>query len=79
MDEALEIARHAFSRVHYSARLDRKDPDGMITTAAFRNCIGTGRKLVIQILDFFDRTGTTMREGDLRRLREDRRFGSAGG
>jgi selenocysteine-specific elongation factor len=53
----------------------------MTTATAFCDCIGTGRKLVIQILDFFDRTGTTMREGDLRRPRENRRtiFGSAGG
>lgn len=46
--------------------------NGKITAAAFRERIGTGRKLAIQILEFFDRTGTTIREGDLRRLREDR-------
>jgi selenocysteine-specific elongation factor len=46
--------------------------DGMITTAAFRDRIGIGRKLAMHILEFFDRTGITMREGDLRRIREDR-------
>jgi selenocysteine-specific elongation factor len=40
--------------------------------ATFRDHIGTGRKLAIQILEFFDRSGMTVREGDLRRTREDR-------
>src|ERR1700757_2467156 len=31
-----------------------------------------GRKLAIQILEYFDRTGMTIREGHLRRLSEDR-------
>jgi selenocysteine-specific elongation factor len=51
-----------------------------ITVAAFRDHIGIGRKLAIQILEFFDRSGITVREGDLRRTREDRlaMFGSVG-
>jgi len=37
-------------------------------------------QLAIQILEFFDRSGMTVREGDLRRTREDRlaMFGSVG-
>jgi selenocysteine-specific elongation factor len=46
--------------------------DGKITAAAFRDRVGTGRKLAIQILEFFDRSGITLREGDLRRIRKDR-------
>lgn len=57
--------------------LAKKSRDSKITAAAFRDRIGTGRKLAIQLLEFFDRTGITVREGDLRRTREDRlaRFG----
>jgi len=46
--------------------------DGKITAASFRDRVGTGRKLAIQILEFFDRSGITLREGDLRRIRKDR-------
>ncbi len=60
--------------------LAKNSQNGKITVAAFRDHIGTGRKLAIQILEFFDRTGMTVREGDLRRTREDRlaMFGSVG-
>jgi selenocysteine-specific elongation factor len=47
-------------------------PEGKITAAVFRDRIGTGRKLAIQILEFFDRTGITIRKGDLRGIRQDR-------
>jgi selenocysteine-specific elongation factor len=49
-----------------------RSPDGKITAAVFRDRIGTGRKLAIQILEFLDRTGVTVREGDLRKIRQDR-------
>ena len=60
--------------------LAKKSQDSKITAAAFRDRIGTGRKLAIQILEFFDRSGMTVREGDLRRTREDRlaMFGRVG-
>jgi hypothetical protein len=58
--------------------LAERSHDGKISAAAFRDRIGTGRKLAIQILEFFDRTGMTIREGDLRRLREDRLESSKG-
>jgi selenocysteine-specific elongation factor len=58
--------------------LAKNSQNRKVTVAAFRDRIGTGRKLAIQILEFFDRSGITVREGDLRRTREDRlaRFGS---
>ena len=62
----------SFSNWRRRRNLAQRSHDGKITAAAFCDCIGTGRKLAIQILKFFDRTGTTIREGDLRRLREDR-------
>jgi selenocysteine-specific elongation factor len=51
--------------------LTREARDGKFTAAAFRDRIGTGRKLAIQILEFLDRTGITLREGDLRSARKD--------
>ena len=44
-------------------------PDRTITAAQFRDHIQTGRKLAIQILEFFDRNGLTRRVGDTHRLR----------
>ncbi len=41
------------------------DSDGVVRAAAFRDAIGSGRKVAIQILEFFDRVGYT------RRLRDD--------
>jgi selenocysteine-specific elongation factor len=45
--------------------------DGSAQAAAFRDRIGTGRKLAIQILEYFDRVGYTRRIGDAHRLRPD--------
>jgi selenocysteine-specific elongation factor len=42
---------------------------GRIRAAAFRDRIGTGRKLAIHILEFFDKVGFTRRIGDERVLR----------
>jgi selenocysteine-specific elongation factor len=44
-------------------------PDGKITAALFRDRIGTGRKLAIQILEFFDAGAVTRRAGDAHHLR----------
>ena len=54
-------------------------PDRMFTAAQFRDRVGTGRKVAIQILEFFDRNGVTLRRGDLRRINRHRLdlFGSA--
>ena len=37
------------------------------TAAQFRDRLDNGRKVAIQILEFFDRHGITLRRGDLRR------------
>jgi selenocysteine-specific elongation factor len=42
---------------------------GEITAAAFRDAIDASRKFAIAFLDWTDRTGVTLRVGDLRRLR----------
>ncbi len=54
-------------------------PGGAFTAAQFRDRVENGRKLAIQILEFFDRHGLTIRRGDLRRLNPHRAdlFGTA--
>jgi selenocysteine-specific elongation factor len=53
-----DVARHAES--------------GAFTAAAFRDRVDNGRKVAIQILDFFDHHGVTLRQGDLRRVNQHR-------
>ncbi len=45
---------------------------GEFTAAQFRDRVENGRKVAIQILDFFDRHGVTLRRGDLRRMNRHR-------
>lgn len=52
--------------------VERRAEDGWITAAAFRDRMDNGRKVAIQILDFFDRHGVTLRRGDLRRINPHR-------
>ena len=44
--------------------------DGEVHAAAFRDRIGSGRKLAIQILEYFDKTGFSRRVGDAHRMRD---------
>lgn len=46
--------------------------DGWVTAAAFRDRVQNGRKVAIEILDFYDRQGVTLRRGDLRRINPHR-------
>jgi selenocysteine-specific elongation factor len=46
--------------------------DGVFTAAQFRDRVANGRKVAIQILEFFDRHGVTLRKGDLRRVNKHR-------
>jgi selenocysteine-specific elongation factor len=41
-----------------------------MTTAEFRDRYRTSRKYAIPLLEFFDRTGLTIRDGEVRRLRQ---------
>ncbi len=70
-DAAIAMAAEAHA---LSAEL----PDGGFTAAQFRDRLGNGRQLAIQVLDYFDRRGITVRRGDLRRAGKDpaRVFGS---
>ena len=47
---------------------------GFASAALFRDRIGTGRKLAIQILEFFDRVGFTRRVGDSHVVRQPQLF-----
>ena len=49
-----------------------KSDDGWFTAPLFRDRVQNGRKVAIEILDFFDRHGVTLRRGDLRRLNPHR-------
>ncbi|WP_041528083.1 selenocysteine-specific translation elongation factor [Paracoccus aminophilus] len=48
-------------------RLGREAETGWFTAPAFRDQVQNGRKVAIEILDFFDRHGLTLRRADLRR------------
>lgn len=45
---------------------------GAFSAAQFRDEVENGRKVAIQILEFFDRHGVTLRRGDLRRINPHR-------
>jgi len=47
-------------------------PEGRFTAAQLRDQLDNGRKVAIQILEFFDRHGVTIRHGDLRRVNKHR-------
>ena len=52
--------------------LGASSADGQFTAAQFRDRLDNGRKVAIQILEFFDRHGVTLRRGDLRRVNKHR-------
>ena len=52
--------------------MSASESEGQFTAAQFRDQIKTGRTIAIQILEFFDRHGVTLRRGDLRRVNKPR-------
>ncbi|MBZ7927319.1 selenocysteine-specific translation elongation factor (plasmid) [Ensifer adhaerens] len=46
--------------------------DGWFTAPDFRDRVHNGRKVAIEILDFYDRLGLTLRRGDMRRINPHR-------
>lgn len=74
-----QIARdHFFARavtremVAIICDVARAAPDGWFTAPAFRDRVQNGRKVAIEILDFLDRLGVTLRRGDMRRINPHR-------
>ena len=57
--------------VGVASELAARDPAGF-NAAQFRDRLDNGRKVAIQILEFFDRHGVTIRRGDLRRINRQR-------
>jgi selenocysteine-specific elongation factor len=51
-----------------AAEIATAAPDAEITAAAFRDRVDSGRKVAIQILEFLDKQGVTIRRGDKRRV-----------
>ena len=79
MGQVVEIAQDHFFRTPVVAemigiadRLAKADAAGTFSAAAFRDKVDNGRKVAIQVLEFFDRHGVTTRRGDLRTVRPDR-------
>ena len=77
--EAEEMAHdHFFARPSVDAmariaiELAEQSPNGQFTAAEFRDRLDNGRKVAIQILEFFDRHGFTIRRQDLRRINPGR-------
>ena len=71
--EAYRVAHDHYFLPHTVRALARTvaavaQADGVARAAPFRDRIGVGRKVAIQILEFFDRVGYTRRVGDDHRI-----------
>jgi selenocysteine-specific elongation factor len=55
-----------------AAAIASRAADGTFTAAQFRDQLANGRKVAIQILEFFDRHGMTLHQGDQRRINRER-------
>ena len=66
------LPRELVAQLAATAAFLTKQSEGKgFTAAEYRDAIGTGRTLAIQILEFFDGAGVTRRNGDLRRMQPD--------
>jgi selenocysteine-specific elongation factor len=43
-------------------------PSDSFTTSQARTALGTSRKIIVPVLEYFDRTGVTLRNGDARQM-----------
>jgi len=66
--EGIYFARAPLERARDLLRA-HVEQHGEITAATFRDLLGASRKFSIALLDYFDRTGFTLRVGDVRKLR----------
>jgi selenocysteine-specific elongation factor len=58
--------------VDVAATIASRASDGAFVAAQFRDQLANGRKVAIQILEFFDRHGITRHQGDERRINHER-------
>src|SRR5207244_616819 len=75
LGDTYEVMRDRFFTCEAIAELARIVSElaaekGEVTAAEFRDRIGTGRKLAIRILEYFDKTGFSRRVGDAHRVRD---------
>lgn len=77
--EVVEVAPDHFFRrgtveemADIAADIAGEQADGQFSAAQFRDRLNNGRKVAIQILEYFDRKGLTLRRGDLRRINPSR-------
>jgi len=68
-DATLYFAADAVERARALIRDHARTHDGTITAAQFRDLIGASRKFSIGLLTYLDRTGFTLRLGDVRKVR----------
>jgi selenocysteine-specific elongation factor len=76
--ELSEIATDRFffpsvvlDRARRAKALAEADPEHQFTAAQFKDSAGCGRNVGIQVLEYFDRRGLTLRKGDARRVVKD--------
>ena len=65
-------AQHRCGNGRDHRRSRRKLEDCEFSAAQLRDRLDNGRKVAIQILEFFDRHGVTLRRGDVRRINKHR-------
>jgi len=75
LGDAYEVMRDRFFTREAIAELARivselAAENGKVTASEFRDHIGTGRKLAIRILEYFDKTGFSRRVGDAHCVRD---------
>jgi selenocysteine-specific elongation factor len=72
----VRVGEHVYSGAQLSeirTRLVRTlRAESRITAARLRDVVGTSRKYVVPLLEYFDATGVTIRDGDVRALRGER-------
>jgi len=56
--------------LEYARAAAAESPDGLFTAQAFKDRTGIGRNVAIEVLEYFDKTGLTRREGEARRVLE---------
>lgn len=62
------LAETVVEMANIARELAAAGEDHHFSVIAFRDRLDNGRKVAIQILEFFDRQGLTMRRGDIRRI-----------
>jgi selenocysteine-specific elongation factor len=75
------VLRPALAEMAAAARELSEATGGAFTAAQFRDRLKNGRGVAIEVLEYLDRRGITLRSGDLRRVAKDPAalFGPAGG